>query len=372
MDNIQTLGNNAIFQLFINLTKDEALSFRNTIEQTLEDFSVSGERQFQPEPSAVTRPDGQRTLFRAFTSGSSVGAKIVVEPALEPDGKKEPLHGILILMDEKGNLTGVLGAEEVTGYRTSMNVMVPFSWRKHVDNILIFGGGVQALWHARLILTLRGSEVKTITFANPFKDQVDKLIETVSEENNTRWKSNLSFHFIDTTASDFQQQIKARLSDIDCVFCTTPSRKALFPASYLTMRNGNGRQPFISAIGSWQSDMMELDPALLHYAIASETGYNPSSDESQGVMLVDDRDYALRNSGEVVQSKIAASDMVELGQIIALRSGKTKPLNSQHIQKTNSFISQGFVVYKSIGVGLTDLTAANATLALKKQKEHRL
>jgi ornithine cyclodeaminase/alanine dehydrogenase-like protein (mu-crystallin family) len=198
------------------------------------------------------------------------------------------------------------------------------------------------------------------------------LIETVSQENDARWESDCSFHFIDTTASDFQQQIQSRLSDIDCVFCTTPSREALFPASYLTKRNSNGRQPFISAIGSWQSDMLELDPALLHHAIASETGYNPASGYSSGVVLVDDRDYALHNSGEVVQSKVTANDMVELGQIVALRSGKTKPLNSQHITQTNAFISQGFVVYKSIGVGLTDLTAANATLALRKKKQHHL
>lgn len=348
------------------------MTFRNAIEQTLQDFSVGGERQYQPEPGAVTRPNGQRTLFRSFTSPSSVGAKLVVEPAPGPDGTKEPLHGLLILMDEKRNPTGGLGAEEITGYRTSMNVMVPFSWRKHVDNILIFGGGVQALWHARLILTLRGSEVKSITFANPSKDQVEKLIETVSQENDVRWRSDCSFHFIDTNASDFQQQVQTRLSDIDCVFCTTPSRAALFPASYLTKRHSNARQPFISAIGSWQTDMMELDPALLHHAIASDSGYNPASGDSTGVVLVDDRDYALQNSGELVQSKLSASEMVELGQIAALRSGKTKPLNHEHIERTNGFISQGFVVYKSIGVGLTDLTAANVTLALRKKTQHRL
>jgi ornithine cyclodeaminase/alanine dehydrogenase-like protein (mu-crystallin family) len=104
---------------------------------------------------------------------------------------------------------------------------------------------------------------------NPSKEQVDKLIETVSKENKTRWKSECSFQFIDTTALDYQEQIKDRLSDTDCVFCTTPSQKPLFPASYLTERSSSSRQPFISAIGSWQSDMIELDPALLHHAIAA-------------------------------------------------------------------------------------------------------
>ncbi|KAJ5692230.1 hypothetical protein N7462_001653 [Penicillium macrosclerotiorum] len=367
---MQCLANDTVYQILINLTKDEATSFRNTIEKTLEDFSMGSEGQYQPEPSAISRPNGQRTLFRGFTSDASVGAKIIVEPAPVHNGKKEALHGILILMDGNGNPTSVLGAEEVTGYRTSMNVMVPFSWRKHVDSIIIFGCGVQALWHARLILTLRGSEVKTITFANRSRYKFDELIETLSRENKTRWMSGCSFHHIDTTATDFQQQIKTCLNEVDCIFCTTPSQKALFPADYLTRRSRNGqRQPFISAAGSWQSDMMELDPALLHHAIATEGGYNPVNGNAHGVVLVDDRNYSLYNSGEVVQSKIAARDMVELGEIVSLRSGKTKPLNNQHIELTNRFISQGFVVYKSIGVSLTDLTAANAIVALRKKKQ---
>ncbi|RSM20258.1 hypothetical protein CDV31_000752 [Fusarium ambrosium] len=373
MENVQILGNDVIYDMLINLTKDEVITFQNIIEQTFEDFSVGGERQYQPNPSATSRPNGQRTLFRPFTSDSSVGAKFVVEPAPRPDGTKDPLHGILILADGQGNVTGVLGAEEVTGYRTSMNVMVPFSWRKHVDNIVIFGGGMQALWHTRLILTLRGSEVKTITYVNPVKDQVDELITKISKENEARWKSSCSFHFINTTSPDFQQQqIEARLSDIDCVFCTTPSRKPLFPARYLTQQRSDGRHPLISAIGSWQSDMIELDPSLLHHAITTDSGYNPASGEARGVVLVDDRDYALENSGEVVQSKIKAEDMVELGHIVSLRKGRTQPLNEKHVEDTNRFVSEGFVVYKSIGVSLTDLTAGNAILTLAQKKQHRL
>ncbi|OWT43640.1 proline utilization protein [Pochonia chlamydosporia 170] len=365
----QYLRNDAVHNLLINLTKEEAISFRNRIEQALEDFSGGGERQYQPEPSAVCRPNGQRTLFRTFTSDSSVGAKLVVEPPLRPDGKKDPLHGILVLTDGQGNPSGILDAEEVTGYRTSMNVMVPFSWRKNIDNIIIFGGGMQAMWHTRLILTLRGPEVKNITFLNPVKDQIDALIAKISKENEVRWKSNCSFHFVDTTAADFQQQVEIRMRDVDCVFCTTPSRKALFPSHYLTKRSGGCRQPFISAIGSWQSDMIELDPALLHHAIATG-GYNPHTNGSSGAVLVDDGNFALENAGEVVQSEITAKDMVELGQIVALKKAWTENKSLKGIDDMNRFISEGFVVYKSIGVSLTDLVAGKAVLDIANGKNH--
>ncbi|KAK4086950.1 hypothetical protein Purlil1_8684 [Purpureocillium lilacinum] len=369
MENIQYLTNDAIHSLLINLTKNEAINFRATIEQALEDFSVGGERQYQPEPSGILRPNGQKTLFRPFTSDTSVGAKLVVEPPPGPGGRKEPLHGILILMDGQGNPTGVLAAEEVTGYRTSMNVMVPFSWRKHVNKIVIFGAGVQALWHTRLMLTLRGSEIDTITYVSPRRDQVKALIERVSKENKPRSGSDCSFHFIDSTAVDFHEHIEARLGETDCVFCTTPSTTPLFPASYLTKRTNDDRQPLVSAIGSWQPHMIELDPSLLRHCIDAKGGYNPVTGEAKGVVLVDDRNYALENSGEVIKSEIMAEDMVELGQIIALRKGRMQPPDEEHAEQADRFISEGFVVYKSIGVSLTDLAAGNAIIELIQSKQ---
>ncbi|CAG8934644.1 unnamed protein product [Penicillium salamii] len=371
MENIQYLSNDTIHRLLISLTKEEIINFKATIEQTLEDYSAGEERRYQPDPNAVTRPNGARTLFRPFTSDSSVGAKLVVEPPTKADGKKDPLRGILILLDGSGNPTGILGAEEVTGYRTSMNVMVPFSWRKNVDNIVIFGGGMQALWHSRLILSLRGDEVKNITFISPFKDQVDTLIETISRENASHWKSNCSFNFI-RAAAESQNEIEKRLLDVDCVFCTTPSQKPLFPSTYLTKRGSGSRQPFISAIGSWQSDMIELDPALLQHATFAQGGYNPLTGESKGAVLVDDRENALANSGEVVQSKLPARDLVEIGHILAMKSGRSANITRTQIEQTNRFISEGFVVYKSIGVSLTDLTAGQAVLALRQKKQHHL
>ena len=372
MANIQVLDNPAVHNLLINLSQDEAITLRQIVEQTFEDFSVGGERQYQPMPSVANRANGQNTLFRPFTSDSSIGTKITVEPAPGPDGKKDPLHGIVVLCDGKGNPTGILSSEEVTGYRTSMNAMVPFSWRKHVDHVVIFGGSMQALWHTRLILTLRGLEVKSITYANPFKEQVDKLVATVSQENQTRWKSRCSFHFLDTTASSFEREIQTLLGRVDCVFCTTPSKKPLFPATFLTQRKSSSRQPFISAIGSWQPDMLELDHALLHHGISTSDGYNPVTGEAKGVAMTDDRDFALQNCGELVNSGIAAKDVVELGEVIALRK---RSKNSNHTEKTSRFISEGFVVYKSIGVSMTDLTVSNAILELfqkKQQPQQRL
>ncbi|KJK66596.1 Ornithine cyclodeaminase/mu-crystallin family protein [Aspergillus parasiticus SU-1] len=372
MSEIRILDNSTIHGLLINLSKAETIQFRQVVERTFEDFSVNGERQYQPMPSVANRPNGQNTLFRPFTSNTGTGTKITVEPAPGPDGKKDPLHGVIVLCDGKGNPKGLLSSEEVTGYRTSMNVMVPFSWRKHVGDIIIFGSGMQALWHTRLILMLRGAEVRSITYVSPDRDQAKQLIATVSAENSARWKANCSFEFIDNNSPDFQQKLQARLGNVDCIFCTTPSKKPLFPASYIS--NRGSRRPLISAIGSWQSDMIELDPELLRLAVQPNAGYNPLTGKDDGVILVDDRDFALTNSGELVKSRTKAGDVVELGEILTLKSENLSSVSTTKmaVEKTDRFVSEGLVIYKSVGVSLTDLTVSDAILRLAKKRQQKL
>ncbi|CAG7925229.1 unnamed protein product [Penicillium olsonii] len=363
---IQFLDNPTVLDLLINLSQEEAVGLRRVVEQTFQDFSVGGERQYQPAPSFVNRPNGHTALFRPFTSNESVGTKIIAQSTPGPDGNKCDISGVIVLCDVKGTPTGILSSEEVTGYRTSMNAMVPFSWRKHVGKIVIFGSGMQALWHTRLILTLRGSEVKAITYVSSGKQRVDDLIAKVSAENEARWKSGCSFQFIDSTTSDFQQNIMTCLQSVDCIFCTTPSKKPLFPASYLAGRDGH--RPFISAVGSWQSDMIEVHPELLQLAVAPNAGYNPITENEDGVILVDDREFGLAHCGELLQAKIAAKDVVELGEIISLTAAQETNVSTKKIEKTKHFISEGFVIYKSVGVSLTDLTVSNAILQVAKEK----
>lgn len=255
-----------------------------------------------------------------------------------------------------------------------MNAMVSFSWRKHVDHNVIFCAGMQALWHTRLILMLRGEEVRSITYISPSKERVDGLVARVSGENRGRWRSECSFHYVNSAALDAQRGIESCLSNADCVFCTTPSKKPLFPASYLTKMEEGERRPLISAISSWQPDMIELDPSLLHDTIAANDGYNPATgEEGRGVILIDDRDFGLESCGELVQSEIAAGDVVEIGEIIALRRGvDLTKVKEGHIENVNHFVSEGFVVYKSVGVSITDLTVGDAILGLYKKKQGTL
>lgn len=120
--------------------------------------------------------------------------------------------------------------------------------------------------------------------------------------------------------------------------------------------------------------MIDVYPSVLYSAIATQNAYNPMTGEPRGVVLVDDRAFWLRDCGELVKTQIPTADVLETGEIIALRNGRAKPepLNAEHTRKVkaNRFISEGFVFYKSVGVSLTDLTVSNAILALSKRQHH--
>ncbi|GLB08921.1 hypothetical protein AtubIFM57258_004830 [Aspergillus tubingensis] len=365
------LPNPTIQTLLLNLTRPEIHHFLHTISTTLISFSTTPERQHQPPPSTLTRPNGQRTLFRPFTSPDSIGAKLVVEPAPNSTtGKREhPIQGLLIILDPLGSPTGILSAEEITGYRTSMSAMIPFSWRKHVSNIVIFGTGMQALWHTRLILGLRGEEVRCITFVGSSRGRVEGLVGRVRGEMGGRWGSEeCKFQFVSTDGSD--GEVERCLREADCVFCTTPSQKMLFPAAWVMERGETGRKPLVSAIGSWLPEMIELDPELLRGVVCGEEGVNPLTGErGRGMVLVDDREYAMHGCGEVVQSGLAGEDLAEIGEVLAVKSGRIQVSGDEDVRRVEGLMEEGLVVYKSVGVGPTDLTAGREVLRPYQEKQ---
>ncbi|CAM1507757.1 Fc.00g046050.m01.CDS01 [Cosmosporella sp. VM-42] len=292
MSKFLVLGDSSVHELLVNLSKDEIISFQKELGKSLQEFSVDEERLYQLSSSFINRPNGQRTLFRPFTSQSSVGTKIIVEPAPIPsqtaDGSRNlhrpQIHGIPALCDENGLPTGVINAEEVTGYRTSLCALIPYLWRRNTEHIVVFGAGKQALWHLRLALALRGSEIRLITVVNRSEIRAKSLIDKLEEENELRWKSPCAMESLDSTRDDYEKRIETLLSASDVVFCTVPSQQPLFPLRYVTRIGRDRKQPYISAIGSWQPDTLELDPEILRHAVEIPGGYSPES----GAVIVDD------------------------------------------------------------------------------------
>ncbi|EME41986.1 hypothetical protein DOTSEDRAFT_154448 [Dothistroma septosporum NZE10] len=350
MTSCLVLPDSAVKDILTNLSRDEIIAFQDAIGHSLKDYSVSNEREYQPDSGVVVRPNGQKALWRPFTSSTSVGTKIIVDPAPQKNGGRSPLHGILTICDDQGLPTGIINAEEVTAFRTSMSALLPFRWRRRVEYIVVFGAGKQALWHSRLALAIRGSEVRSIVIVNRTKARAEGLVDQLVDENQRSWKSQTEISCLDPAASDHKNLLRERLTEADVVFCTVPSVEPLFAADDIG-KSKRPDQPLITAIGSWQPNMIELDPELLRRLV--NTG---------GRVVVDDMKTCLHHSGEIVRAKLEKEHVVEIGEVLDLKGKASQSAGNDH------WYEDGLFVYKSIGVSLTDLVSGNELLKIAKKK----
>ena len=151
------------------------------------------------------------------------------------------------------------------------------------------------------------------------------------------------------------------LAEADVVFCTIPSTKPLLPTRYLKRQQAKTTGCFVTSIGSWQSNMIELDSQLLQDAAESSRGQSPLGSQD-GVILIDDREECLRSSGEFVQSQFRAEQLVEVGEML---SSMVNP-SSKH------WLRKGALLYESIGVSSAVLVAGNAFCYWRENVESEL
>ena len=211
---------------------------------------------------------------------------------------------------------------------------------------------------------MRGDEIKTITIVNRSSERAQELIETVYDNNQAYWTSSCQLESLITTEDDFQSRLKMLLAQADAIFCTVPSRVPLFPLEYLKLDKRGGKYPFISAVGPWQRDMIELDPAIIHH-VTQTPGFN-STGGLIGTVIVDDEKHALIHAGEIVQTGLTKDQILSIGQVLSWK--REGSLGSEPTDGLNKWTSERLIVYKSIGVSVTYLVAANAILGLAAKK----
>ncbi|RSL98848.1 hypothetical protein CEP52_010097 [Fusarium oligoseptatum] len=343
-NNLVVLNDSVVHDLLISLPKDDIIKFQHALEDSLIGFTVGEERN----------------------SPDTVGAKIIVTPAPVKDASSgktvnPPLNGVLALCDASGRPTGLLNAGEVTGYRTTLSALIPWMWRRYMEEVIIFGAGKQGLWHTRLALALRGDEIKNITIVNRSAARAQALVEQVTEENQKYWKSSATLNVLDPSQSDYDQRLETLLSTADTVFCTVGSTTPLFSLKSILGEGSRSRLPFVGGIGSWQPDMVEMDPEILRHAAERSDSYSPHG-AAGGSIIVDDLEECLVKAGEVIQSGLKAEQMVPVGEILSWKRG------DKSTESLESWLGEGFVVYKGIGVSVTDLAAGNAILELAKTR----
>ncbi|KAI8156747.1 hypothetical protein K4K49_007613 [Colletotrichum sp. SAR 10_70] len=360
------LSDEDVKQLFQNFGPDDVAHMSDVLTDAFLSYSVGQEAQYQPHRAAVVRPDGTTGLFMPATMEGGMSVKVVGLPP--PHAAASGLRCVLTVCDGTGRAVGVINAEELTAFRTSLGSILLYRYRQATEKIVVFGAGKQALWHLRLALVLRGGDVKSVTIVNRSGGRARELIERLRQMGAASGVGDcagVEFSVIEaapgTTPAD-ESGLRAAVEESDVIFCTTPSNERLFPAEWLTSERATAKTRYIAAIGSYKLNMKEIDPDFLRAVIDTPLGaYAPSQGvKKDGVIFVDSREACFLEAGELVEAKIPAEKIVEVGEF----TDRLRKAGDDEAKGLKEWLANGLVVYKSVGIGIMDLSLGKVILEL--------
>lgn len=145
---------------------------------SLENLSLDSEHSSRSSLSSASRSESPRGSLSTMSSLESKSSHSSELPDVSKEGLStgkagdvldQPIstvRGSLTLMDQLGNTTGLINAEEVTAFRTALCSTMLLKKRHSVHDVTIFGAGKQAYWHIRLAMLLRGHEIHHLNIVN--------------------------------------------------------------------------------------------------------------------------------------------------------------------------------------------------------------
>ncbi|KAJ4984550.1 hypothetical protein SVAN01_09951 [Stagonosporopsis vannaccii] len=349
------LSDNDVKSILSSLSQSDVSHIADSFLQSLVPYSCHNEAQFQPERAVIKRGP-QTSLFMPATTPSHIGVKIVgISPPTAPSADEKPKPGLqatLTICDNTGRAVGVLNAAEITAFRTALGSILLYRLRKQTANILVFGAGAQARWHIRLALLLRGDDIRSITVVNRSPARTEELLHSLRV-------TGVPGHVALGAYDEQRMSLKDAVQAADVIFTGVPSTSPLFPAEWLLSDNARGRGRYIAAIGSYRLDMQELDPVLLSHIAKSEGPFKEHV--WRGKVAVDSAEGCVAEAGELKKAGIGKEGMFEVGAIQELREKG----GQEGLEK---WLQEGFVVYKSVGVGIMDVAIGSKLLELAAEK----
>ncbi|KEF52447.1 uncharacterized protein A1O9_11688 [Exophiala aquamarina CBS 119918] len=320
-----------VVSLLSNLPLPDAHNLLLDFHDLLRQYSHSRHEQtseqliHQPERVSIVTNNGNTTLFMPSSVTTSTGIKVVTVPT------KGLLKGSINVFAPDGELEGVLNAAEITAFRTSLAVMIPFNlYPNDKANIIVFGAGRQAEWHIKLALVL--ADITHITVVN--RSGPGRTVQ-LFEELRTKYPT-VKFDVLTKEGEpDYDALLVARLKDARVIFCCTPSVVPHFPSSYLDSTTPR----FISLIGSYKPHMQEIDAATL---LSGDRIY------------VDTKEGCLAEAGELIMANVKEEQLLEIGDL-------DKDLVTLE--------DKGTVVFKCVGFGVMDVFMASKLLRMAKEKD---
>ncbi|KAL2149355.1 hypothetical protein VTH82DRAFT_8703 [Thermothelomyces myriococcoides] len=421
---LTVLTDDEIRSLLENLTLDDLEGFSEALASALYEYSTSvpgdggGEGGAsdtrQPERASVRHPDiGVTTLFMPSSNSAGNAVKVVTLTSASP-AKAEPNQdaattstaqqkppvipptGAIALFDRIGSPLGLLHATVLTGFRTALASLAMVRYRSAaLRTIVVFGRGGQAYWHTRLALLARGRDVRRVVFvcrsrpdatptnvttttasgdvnSGPEQGSSDgagslrsvlpavakQLVEGVPAEVKERegW-AECEFGVLTADEEAYATRLTELLREADAIFCCTPSTEVLFDPAALD----DEKTRLVVAIGSYTPQMRELPRGLVQRALTPREG------KEAGVVVVDTIEGALKEAGELIDIGAKPEQLVELGELLVPK-GLGERARDTRRNSLESWLQTGNVIYKSVGLGLMDLSIGMHIIEFAKQK----
>lgn len=333
-----------VAQIFRTLTQTRLQEFISVLGNAL--ITISAESKptvpasekliHQPLRTVFTTKENNTCIFMPVSDTASTGIKVVTVA-------KSGIQGVINLFSPEGRLQGLLAAAEVTAFRTALSSMTLFvrctTLRK--ENVLIFGSGRQAEWHARLALLLYPDQIRRVTFVNRGRRRLEEMERDVFSDLRRRYPNVSISAFSKEGADNYDGRLLEELQSCDVIFSCTPSSEPNFPYSAL---QSAPKQRFISLIGSYKPHMHEIDTETLL--------------SGGGRIYVDSKSACLEESGELITAHITEDQLTEIGDLLGVQ-GPSKSL--EILEGSN-------VIYKCVGMGLMDLVVGKKVLDVGREQ----
>lgn len=266
-----------------------------------------------PRSTADTR--NGHFLLMPTEAGEVAGIKVVTVAPNNPAHGLPRIQASYLLFDaETLSLQATLDGTALTTLRTpavSAAAIRPYLRRQPDQlNLVVFGAGPQAVSHVDTLAAITTSPFTTVTF-------IVRTPDSASDDVRARGQVLQ----INTETAN------AAVHDADIIVCATSAREPLFSGELVKP------SAIVIAVGSHEPEARELDSALM----------------ARSMIIVEDRDTALREAGDVIiaQSE-GALDPIDLVAMRDVVAGNAAPAHDRP------------VVFKSVGMSWEDLAVAHA------------
>ena len=118
--------------------------------------------------------------------------------------------------------------------------------------------------------------------------------------------------------------------------------------------------------------IVELHPDILKKAVEPEHHHHHHKHAAQGgVIIVDSLEACMKEAGEVIQAGLSANHLVEIGELMMVKRAAMKEieLGGKGERGLVEWLTQGNVIYKSVGLGLMDLVVGGNVVDLASTRD---